>query len=74
MVNSKQYKGIEYVLLNELPDEQKKVIQETLGKDHFIKILADGKILKDCVQYKDYRSWFEKVFQPQRLNLQLVQK
>lgn len=62
MVPSQIYKGIEYVQLDDLPFEQKERIQKTLNRDFFIKILVNGVILSNCIQYKDYRNWFEEVF------------
>lgn len=62
MVRSKNYKGIEYVQLNELPVDQRERMKETFNKELFIKILVEGKVLSDCIQYKNYRSWFESIF------------
>lgn len=62
MVCSKVYKGIEYVQLNELPIDQQEKIQGTLNRELFIKILINGEILSNCIQYKNYRSWFENVY------------
>jgi hypothetical protein len=62
MVHSKMYKGIEYVQLDELPLEQKERIQGTLNKELFIKILINGQVLPNCIQYKNYRNWFENVY------------
>lgn len=61
-VNSKIYKGIEYVQLNELPEPQQKEILASLDQEVLIKILIDGKVLTNCLQYKDYESWFEANF------------
>lgn len=63
-VNSKIYKGIEYVQLNELPETQQKEILTTLDQEVLIKILIDGKVLTNCLQYKDYENWFEQTFTP----------
>ena len=62
MVDPQTYKGIEYVRLNELPEEQKRIIKETLSKDLVIKILINGELCNDCVQYKDYTHWFKHIF------------
>ncbi len=61
-VNSKIYKGIEYIQLNELPEMQQKEILTTLDQEVLIKILVDGKILTNCLQYKDYESWFDTTY------------
>jgi hypothetical protein len=61
-VERKIYKGIEYVLVAELPLMQRDQLLQTLSKDHFIKILIDGTIVSQCVQYKEYSLWFDNVF------------
>lgn len=61
-VDCKIYKGIEYVVLNELPQLQQEKIIETIKPEIFIKILIEGKIVAQCLQYKDYSYWFDNVF------------
>jgi hypothetical protein len=63
-VESRIYKGIEYVQFNELPPAQQDKLLQSLGHDYFIKILVDGKVVSQCLQYKDYTLWFEKVYSP----------
>lgn len=58
----KIFKGIEYVQLTELPQTQQEKLLQTLGRDFFIKIRIDGKIVSQCLQYKDYSLWYENVF------------
>lgn len=60
--DSKIYKGIEYVQLNELPLIQQDKLLATLGHDFFIKIMIEGKIVSQCLQYRDYNFWYENVF------------
>lgn len=62
MENPKLYKGIEYVQLKELPEDQQQRIKQSLSRELFIKILIDGQLHQDCILYKDYRSWFENVY------------
>lgn len=62
MENPKLYKGIEYVQLNELPEDQQRRIRESLNQELFIKILVDGHLHQDCILYKDYKYWFEGTF------------
>jgi hypothetical protein len=59
---SKNYKGIHYVQLSELPVLQQDHLLKTLRSDYFIKIMIDGTIVPQCIQYKDYSVWYEKVF------------
>ena len=61
-VKSKIFKGIEYVQLSELPKEQQDILSKTLNKHLVIKILVNDKVLKDCIQFKDYILWYENVF------------
>jgi hypothetical protein len=61
-VERKIYKGIEYVLLTDLPQTQREHLLQTLSEDRFIKILIDGAVATHCLQYKDYSLWFDSVF------------
>jgi hypothetical protein len=62
MIEAKNFKGIEYVQLAELPEVQRERMAETINKDLFIKIMIDGKIVSDCLQYKHYSVWFNSIF------------
>ena len=64
MVKPKIYKGIEYVQVSELPEAQRTILLETLNEDLFIKILANGVLYDDCIQYRDYRYWYENIYAP----------
>ena len=59
---AKNYKGIQYVHLSELPQPQQERIIHTINHNLFIKIMIDGKVVSRCIQYKDYVNWFEDVF------------
>ena len=61
-VERKIFKGIEYVLLADLPQLQRETLLQTLSQDQFIKILIDGTIVSHCLQYKDYSFWFDNIF------------
>lgn len=61
-VNSKIYKGIEYIQLTDLPNEQQDLIVQHLEEDDFIKILVENSVISDCIQYKDYEAWFDTIF------------
>ncbi|MFO7256079.1 MAG: hypothetical protein DIU61_000205 [Bacteroidota bacterium] len=62
MEHPKLYKGIEYVQLKELPEDQQQKITQSLSRELFIKILIDGQLHQDCILYKDYKQWFENVY------------
>lgn len=64
MVESKLFKGIEYVQVSELPLAQKQSIEQTVNHHMFIKILIDGRIIPDCLQYKDYTAWYNSIYKP----------
>ena len=66
-VDSKIFKGIEYVQVSELPQAQREVLAQTINPELFIKLLVDGKIVSGCLQYKDYNTWYQEHFQT-RLN------
>ncbi len=61
-VNSRVYKGIEYVELSDLPVDQQDKIRELTAEDFLIKILIDKTIVSNCIQYKDYLNWLEKSY------------
>lgn len=63
-VSSSIYKGIQYVQVSALPSEQRDRLLVTINKELFIKILVDGKLIGNCLQFKDYESWFENVYRP----------
>lgn len=60
---SRIYKGIEYVQLSELPTDQQSLINDSSDiREMIIKIRVDGKILNDCIQFKDYENWYKRQF------------
>jgi hypothetical protein len=63
-VRCRVYKGIEYIRVADLPEEQQKKFLQTVDYELFIKILIDKKIISDCIQYKDYENWFDRVYNP----------
>jgi hypothetical protein len=65
-VNSTIYKGIEYIQVNALPPDQKEKLLQTINHDLFIKILVDEKLIGNCLLFKDYETWFENIYEPQR--------
>ena len=63
-VNSTIYKGIEFVDIYALPNEQKTSLLQTVSPDLFIKILVDGKLMPRCIQFKDYEEWYDNSYRP----------
>ena len=55
----KVFKGIEYIQLDELPLEQQELMISTINTSLFIKIMIDGKIISQCLQYRDYSKWYD---------------
>lgn len=66
-VNSTIYKGIEFVEISSLPNEQKTSLLESIDPDLLIKILVDGKLMSRCIQYKDYEEWYDTAYQPETI-------
>lgn len=55
------YRGIEFICVGELPADQQLLLEHSQEPER-IKILIDGKILSDCIQFSHYSQWFEKVY------------
>ena len=51
------YKGIEFIRISNLPDDQKTQITRTIDHAKIIKILRGKEVLHDCVQVTDYDRW-----------------
>jgi len=60
MAEREIYKGIEFIRISKLPQDQRDRILASFPKEKIIKILHDEVILKDCIQYLDYQEWFRK--------------
>jgi len=61
-VQSTIYKGIEYIQVSTLPADQREMLLKTINKGLLIKILVEGKLVSNCLQFKDYEDWFEGVY------------
>lgn len=72
-VLAENYKGIEFIRISRLPEEQRKQIVEALPSDNIIKILRDNELLVDCVQFRHYEAWFDKYFKEEAGPDQAVQ-
>jgi hypothetical protein len=58
------YKGITFVHMHDLSPAQVEIMKDTLTGSDFIKILIDGQVLKQCLQYHDYLKWYGRVYAP----------
>ena len=63
---AENYKGINYVRISSLPKEQSANLQASFNKNLIIKILRDGTLLQDCLQYDHYVAWYENIYKAQR--------
>jgi hypothetical protein len=61
-VNSTIYKGIEYIQVRELPPDQQELLLQSINHELFIKIMVEGQLVGNCLQFKDYEVWFDRVF------------
>ena len=57
-VTAENYKGIEFVRISALPEDQKQLIWTSLKRDKIIKILKNDCLLNDCIQVRDYETWY----------------
>ena len=64
MEKPKHYKGIDYIRVSDLPEDQQQKIQNWLNNDVVIKILTPEGLLKDCLLYSDYTYWFQSIYTP----------
>lgn len=61
-MSAETYKGIEFVRISNLPEDQKSQIRATIDHSKIIKILRDKELLNDCVQVNDYALWMKENF------------
>ena len=54
---SENFKGIEFVRISSLPEDQKEKIWRSFQTDKIIKIVKDQALMNDCILYQDYVSW-----------------
>ena len=55
------YRGIEFINVSDLPANQQLLLRR-MQEPERIKILMDGKILENCIQYGEYTHWFNSVY------------
>jgi hypothetical protein len=56
------FKGIEFIQVNELPEEQQILLKSSPNTPERIKILIDGKVLDNCILYKEYANWHHTIY------------
>lgn len=61
-MSAETYKGIDFVRISNLPEDQKNQITRTIDHSKIIKILRGKELLHDCVQVNDYAHWMEESF------------
>ena len=66
---SENYKGIEFVRISTLPEDQKQLIWTSLKRDKIIKILKSDCLLNDCVQVHDYEAWYSEIYNSQKISI-----
>ena len=60
-LNKKTYRGIEYINLSSLSDNQSKSLSKSLSDRTLIKILQDDLVVSDCVLYSAYEDWYKSI-------------
>ena len=63
------YKGIEFVRISALPEDQKKVFWNSFDRHKIIKILRNEELLNDCIQYRDYQDWYKHIGQSETITM-----
>ena len=54
---TENFKGIEFIRISSLPEDQKEKIWQSFQQDKIIKIVKDQALLNDCILVHDYVSW-----------------
>ena len=66
---AENYKGIEFVRISTLPEDQKQLIWTSLKRDKIIKILKSDCLLNDCIQLRDYEAWYSENYKTEVITL-----
>jgi hypothetical protein len=67
-VTQETYKGIDFVRISSLPENQKRLFWQSFDKNKIIKILKSDSLLNDCIQYHEYSDWFTKNFKQEMIS------
>lgn len=57
---AENYKGIEFIRISCLPEDQRQKLETNFSKSRIIKILKGSELIKDCIQFSDYSEWYAK--------------
>lgn len=55
--SSEIYRGIEFIRISSLPDDERKLFWKSFEQEKVIKILKHDALLNDCVLLQDYLNW-----------------
>ena len=69
-MSAENYKGIDFVRISMLPEDQKNQITRTIDRSKIIKILRGKELLSDCVQVNDYAMWMRESFMKEAIKVQ----
>ena len=61
--NAENYKGIDFIRVSKLPEDQRNLIVKTISADQIIKILKEKELIVDCIQYEHYMVWYKHMYQ-----------
>ena len=67
-VEVENYRGIEFVRISSLPEDQKRMIWNSFNTQKIIKILRNKELLNDCLQFEDYIDWYKKSYKVSTAN------
>ncbi len=62
-VEVENYRGIEFVRISSLPEDQRKIFWESSNSLPIIQILREDELLSDCLRKEDYSDWYHLQFQ-----------
>lgn len=68
------YRGIHYIRISDLPEDQESLFKEWLPTDQVIKIMIQKEIFEDCVQFHHYEHWYDNVYPTQEKVMMEVTK
>lgn len=66
---AENYKGIEFVRISTLPEDQKQLIWTSIKRDKIIKILKSDCLLNDCIQVHDYEAWYSENYKSEVISM-----